>query len=590
MCGIVGFIREKEEEANVSLLKKALETIQHRGPDFKDIFHYKNYYTAHSRLKIIDLSDEANQPFVYKDRLVVSYNGELYNFKSLKNTLEAKGHLFSTNSDTEVLAAAFLEWNTKAFEKFDGMFAIAIFDKIENKLYLARDIFGKKPLYYSHGSIFSFASELNAFEIILNKITINPIAINHFLAIGYILHPYTLYQEVNALPPASFLVHDLENKTQIIQKYYDYSEAFSNKLNLNEEDFIATTEDLLLKAIEKRLVGDVPAGIFLSGGIDSAGIAGILKKHFKVNIPCYTISFEQTRYSELQRAQEVIQHLDLPHSGIDMTFIQKKAFERYIHQCDYTTFDNSSYPIYKLAERAKNEVKFVLTGDGSDEVFGGYATYKADALNQKLKPLIPILKKSKISKIMVRLTQGYNDKVGFATKINRFFDGFNTDFKQAHYAWRTIFNMEERIALLGEENREMIMDTDPFHVFSQHYNEVKDLELKDQNMYVDSQTWLTDNNLVKVDRNTMANGLEARCPYLDKDLTRFLAQCPVHLKKDKYLLKQVLKKYLPKGFLKKPKVGFNSPVHLWFNTNENEFKFYTSMIFENKWKKLLKSQ
>lgn len=591
MCGIVGFYKQGDSEALHNVLDKALNCIAHRGPDFSDTIKFSNYYTAHARLKIIDLSSTANQPFFYAEKVILSYNGELYNYLALKAALIKLGYQFNTNSDTEVIAASYLAWGNSCFAKFDGMFALAIFDVFQNKIVLARDIFGKKPLYYSNDSFFCFASELEPFKFLLPKTTVSLKAINHFLSIGYVLHPNTIYEEVNMLPPSSFLEFDVNTNKTTIKKYFHYDDCFRKKLVYkNELEIIENIDFFLKEAINKRLVGDVKAGVFLSGGVDSAGVAGILKKQFNVLLPCYTIAFKNTIYNELERASSTTSFHKLEHHSIDLTSIDINDFNDYLEKTDYLTFDNSSYPIFKLSELASKNVKFVLTGDGSDEIFGGYATYKADKINQKIAFLQPFLEKIGMQSLIVKLTENINDKVGWGTKINRLFLGLNKNHRIAHYKWRQIFSSEEIISLLGKEYRDLVIETNPLKQFIAHYENVKDLDPINQHLYVDAQTWLTDNNLIKVDRNTMANGLEARCPYLDKDLITFMASVPVHLKNDKYLLKKVLENYIPKDVLEQRKVGFNSPVHLWFNTNENEFKFYTSMIFENKWKKLLKSQ
>lgn len=225
-------------------------------------------------------------------------------------------------------------------------------------------------------------------------------------------------------------------------------------------------------------------------------------------------------------------------------------------------------------------MKFVLTGDGGDEIFGGYPTYRADRIGRKIKLLIPFLKISGISRMIISLLKDSNDKVGPKTKAYRFFKGLDTDEKVSHYNWRLIFYPEERVSIMGPAYRELVYDTDPLRQFLKKYAEVSDLDMTDQHLYVDALTWLTDNNLIKLDRSTMAHGLEARSPLLDIALCSYVAGCPVKLKRDKYLLKMALHDLLPATLINKPKTGFNAPVAKWLDIREDEFKYYTHMLYE----------
>lgn len=584
MCGILGFYNKKEGAIEKEIFLKSTQSLSHRGPDHCDVYFDKNIALGHTRLKIIDLNSTANQPFNHKDKLIITYNGEIYNFKEIKEDLRTKGYQFKTQSDTEVVALSYAEWGTDCFKMFDGMFALGIYDIEKQKIVLGRDIFGKKPLYYHNEQSFMFASEFTPFKFFLDKMPVSKEAINHFLTIGYVLHPLTIYENIKILPPASYLEFNLDTHKISISKYYNYADNFRvSKTRVPEKEIVENISFLLKNAIHKRMVGDVKHGLFLSGGLDSAGIAAIAKKKLNKSLPCYTIAFNKTIYNELGRSKIAVESLNLDQIVVDSSNINQDEFYNYVNKIDYLTFDNSSYPIYNLAKRAKEDVKFVLSGDGSDEIFGGYATYTANELNNRLKSLIPFLKKSGLNRLFYNLTKSSNDKVGLKTKINRFVRGMDTNYRKAHFSWRQIFSNEQRLEIMGNEYKDLIYDTDPFIRFNQLYDEVKDLEFENQHFYIDSQTWLTDNNLIKLDRNTMFAGLEARCPYLDKDLVAFLAKCPVSLKKKKYLLKKAIEDLLPSSFIKKKKVGFNSPVHRWFNIEENEFEFYTKKILQSKY-------
>lgn len=584
MCGLVGFYLDGEPESLSTQLNLCLASIQHRGKDFQGKYISHPFYSAHSRLQIIDLDNRSNQPFLYKQYTVL-FNGEIYNYKELKNELIQLGYSFNTLSDTEVIAIGFRQWSIRLFEKLDGMFSIVIYDSISSQIILARDIFGKKPLYYSDKKGFSFCSELEAFKILLPDINISNEAINQFLSIGYTLHPTTIYEDVFLLPPSSYLIYDIPKGKYEIIEYYQIENDFANKNNDSLPDIIDNVSKLLEQSVLKRLTGDVPWGIFLSSGLDSCGIAAICAQTLKKKPPCFTISFPDTKYDESFVAKELTSIFQLPHYLTNLSYVDTHKFHSYLNTIDYSTFDNSSFPIYCLSESASSKVGFVLTGDGGDEIFGGYSTYKADILNMQLRTIIPLLKQLKILSIIEKITHNKNDKIGLLTKANRLSKGLDTNYQKAHYQWRLIFSAEQRVKILGENFRELIFDTDPFFNFQKKYEKAKDLDLKNQHQYVDIKTWMTDNNLIKLDRNTMAHSLEARSPFLDRVLFKYIASCHVKYINDKQLLRKALHSLLPTSILNQKKVGFNSPVHQWFGIKENEFEFYTHYLYSLLYKK-----
>src|SRR5690606_33030651 len=266
MCGILGFHSEYSEEKSAALLRQSVQTLSHRGPDYTGTYFHNKVYLAHTRLKIIDLSENSNQPLMYLDRVVVSFNGEIYNFETLKRELQQAGFVFKSLGDTEVIAAAYLHWGASFVNKLDGMFALSIYDIAENKILLARDIFGKKPLYYSTKNGFEFSSELNAFKTLHGSLKINPEAINHFLAIGYILNPLSPYCDIEMLPPSTILTYCLNTKQIKKETYFNYADCFRTKTPSKKQDIVSELKLLLEEAVKKRMIGDVPMGIFLSSG------------------------------------------------------------------------------------------------------------------------------------------------------------------------------------------------------------------------------------------------------------------------------------------------------------------------------------
>lgn len=582
MCGIIGFVGQNRKEDNVNLLKECLNLLSHRGPDNKGIYQENNVFIGHARLSIIDLSEKSNQPFVYQEKVVVSFNGEIYNYLIIRKELESSGYSFHSNGDAEVIAAAFLYWGKNFVNRLDGMFAISILDLQKHKFFLYRDVFGKKPLYFSVSEGFCFSSELNPIKKILKKLSTDFEAIHHFLSIGYILHPNTPFNEIKMLPPSSVLEYDISNSKLFISQYFNYADCFRDKTSKNEKDIVEDIQLLLKRAISKRLIGDVPLGIFQSSGLDSTSILSMLSQMGKNDIPCFTIGFSNSAYDESKAARQIAERYHFKSHILNFDSIDLNEFNKYVNNIDFLTFDESGYLLYLLSSEAKKTVKFILAGDGGDEIFGGYTTYNADRYNKKIKRIIPIIKSFGIKKFSDIFFKKINDGVGIVTKLSRFLSGVDIDYQKAHYNWRLVFTDEQVKEFLEEIDGQFVLEKSPFNRYKELYGKVEDLDETDQHLYVDAMTWMTDNNLIKLDRNTMFAGLEARCPFLDKDLVVYLASCPIKLKKDKYLLKRAMQGYLPTSILSKAKTGFNSPVHEWFDVRENEFEFYTKLIYNSK--------
>lgn len=589
MCGIAGFHLDKDDAERLEIMKACANALLHRGPDHTGYFADEKVNLMHTRLKILDLNDSANQPLAFDNgQIIITYNGEIYNYRELRNRLVQAGFHFETDTDTEVLAAAYLKWGKDLFQHIDGMYAFAIYDKPLQIILLGRDPFGKKPLYYSlKGGLF-FASELNAFGILPESGKISLPAINHFLSIGYILDPLTPYQDIFLLPPSGFLEYNIVKKTSVCSSHFSYADCFRNKHSLTLKDTVYQIRQLVKEAVEKRWMGDVPGGVFLSGGLDSS-IVAYLSQQTGAKMPCFSIGFNEKTYDESDLAERFCSELELPFHRTVVDSFSSLEFKQYILNSDYQTFDNSSFPIMQLSESAAKSVKYVLTGDGGDEVFGGYSTYRADQINLLLKPFLPFFHTSGLQYLLQKMFRPTHDKIGWRTKASRFFNGMNPSPETAHYQWRQVFNAQEREKILGSEHRDLVYDTDPIHQFKRHYQSVSDLEQIDQHLYVDSQTWLSNNNLIKLDRNTMAHGLEARCPLLDKQLVQFVAACPSKWKKNKKLLKLAFNHYLPDEIIYRRKSGFNAPIGKWSNTEEDEFQWYTKQVLNVKYPSIIKS-
>ena len=589
MCGIAGNLHWKPMQEN-NFVKEMCDRMIHRGPNDGLISNLDNISLGHRRLSIIDLSNNANQPMVSMDgRYHIVYNGEVYNFQIIREELKQCGYIFKSTSDTEVVLYSYAEWGVECLQKFNGMYAFAIWDSKINQLFIARDRFGKKPLYYhiNDRKEFTFASELTALTVddtIPKKVSFE--ALNCYLAIGYILSPMTLYEDIFKLESATYLIVSDRGERITKVRYWNYADSFRTKTDANELEISERLVFLLREAVKRRLVSDVPVGSFLSGGLDSTSIVSLMKKDLKDDLHTFSVGFDQEGYDEIPdavRASEWIstihhnhycelnENLDLLNSAID-------GF-------DEPFADNSLVPTFDLCKLASRYVTVALSGDGADELFAGYMTYKADKYYNYTK-FVPYI----IKKMLFRLgtlSIGQKNKLGWGYKTRQFFYGSLHQPEKAHYLWRVFFHPEDRVNILGEEYRELIYDTDPFNIFKKYYDKAMDLNILDKYLYVDGMTWLTDDVLVKVDRASMQHSLEVRCPYLDIDVVNYAASIPENMKmkgfKTKYILKKALKDIVPEFVLSKKKSGFNAPIGSWLDINElDEFRIFNKYVYNRK--------
>ncbi len=470
------------------------------------------------------------------------------------------------------------------------MFAFAVWDNHKEELFLIRDRFGKKPLYYyidsNNGVV--FASELTALlcdENVPRKTSFE--ALNCYLSLGYILSPMSLYEGVLKLEPATYLLISNSGRSVNKIRYWDYADAFRTKTTENEDDIAVNVLSLLEESVKRRMISDVPVGAFLSGGIDSSSVVGIMKKYHSGPLHTFSMGFDKENYSELYYANNAAKWFGTDHHDEICKIEQERSVvDDAIDAYDEPFGDNSLIPMVEVSRIASSYVKVVLSGDGADEMFAGYLTHKADKYYYYARRLPLFLKK-----LLVRFSESF--PVGRLTKLDwrykqkQFFYGAIHSPEKAHYLWRIIFHPEERVKILGEEYRELVYDTDPFLVFKKYYDNVKDLHWLDRNLYVDGMTWLPDDILVKVDRASMRSSIEARCPYLDIDLVSYAASIPPGLKlkgfQTKYILKKSLAEVLPDFVLNRAKSGFNAPVGAWLDANGvDEFKVFNEYVFNRK--------
>jgi asparagine synthase (glutamine-hydrolysing) len=578
MCGIVGFcdFTKKSNQNNLSMMMKS---IYHRGSDAhgEEYLTSENYIIGlgHQRLSILDLSVEGTQPMSF-EHLDIVYNGEVYNFKAIKTELEALKYTFHSNSDTEVILKAYHCWGLEALDKFNGMFAMAILDRKKESLTLIRDRAGIKPLYwYWKDGLFLFGSELKSFHQHPNfQKEINRDVLALYLQYGYILQPYSIFESTQQLSSGHTLHLDLKN--QIIEKniYWSVADAYTQPpLDLTDSEAIHQTEKVLKKAFDYRMVSDVPVGVFLSGGYDSSLVTALLQSDRDDKINTFTIGFEEKGYDESPHAKAVAKHLGTEHteyycSHADALEIIPKLAEIY----DEPFADDSAIPTILVSQLAREKVTVSLSADGGDEIFAGYDEYAKILKMQKQFQTLPDALKKGVSKVMTTIPA---NKIPFHKRLYNFETRYEK-IQNLLLAKNPSEMLKYRSELFTEKeiNNLLIYPSENLRTaYDFDFKEIKDNLSK--LLLTDYQTYMADNILTKVDRATMSVGLEGREPFLDKDVIEFASQLPSHFKyrngEQKWILKQITHKYIPKKIMNRPKMGFAPPLSAWFRYELNTY-------------------
>jgi asparagine synthase (glutamine-hydrolysing) len=549
MCGIVGF-----NWPNQGLLEKMTGTLKHRGPDDEGFYVDSNVSLGHRRLSIIDTSQKGHQPMKFKN-LVIIYNGEIYNFKELKEELKSKGYNFVSNTDTEVALCCYHHWGPSCVNRFNGMWAFCIYDSEKNTLFLSRDRFGVKPLYYYFdGNQFIFASELKAIRWHRPGLTTNIQALNFFFYQKYIGGDQTIFENCYKVRPSENLLFDLDRKTLTKTKYFALEEEISRHQNASLEERLESIEDLISDAVEKRLVADVPVGSFLSGGIDSSLISAIISRNHK-DFDTFSIGFKDKSYDELKFSKLVSEYIRTDHH-VDFLEVDEDIVKFVIKNMDEPFGDASIFPTYLLSKITRRKVTVALSGDAGDEVFGGYDTYKA----YKIARYVPAAA-ARLSKYFIDLLPPSDEKVSLTFKMQRFVRDFDIDINRRHLNWMATFNDSQRRKLL----RDHFVSGDCLINCSSE-KKLLSLQLNDIHNY------LPEDILKKVDLASMLNSLEVRTPFLDYRLVPLVLSLPEKYKirnlTTKWLLKKIASYYLPKEIVHRPKRGFTVPISKWIRKSD----------------------
>ncbi|MFH1508138.1 MAG: asparagine synthase (glutamine-hydrolyzing) [Candidatus Omnitrophota bacterium] len=569
MCGICGLIDHRNNpEGLEGIIRKMCSKLSHRGPDDEGVY-VDNSLPAiglgHRRLSIIDLSPAGRQPMSDESgRIQLVLNGEIYNFKELREELIKKGHKFKSNTDTEALVHLYEEYGEECVKCLRGMFAFAIWDNARSKLLLARDRVGKKPLLYFHQQgKFGFASEFaSLLEAGVIEKKINPRMLDHYLSFGYIPAPASIYEGVYKLQPGHILT--LQNNELKIQKYWDLE--YADKIKISEEEAKAEVLRLLEEAIRIRLYSDVPLGAFLSGGVDSSAVVALMSRLSPNKVKTFSIGFEDSDYSELKYARNIAEMYGTEHHEF---IVRPKAMEilpLLVERYGEPYADSSCIPTYYVSRETRNFVTVALNGDGGDESFAGYERYQAMILASCLNDLPQPVKN--IIKSAARILPDSVEPKSFFRRARRFIDGaFLSDFRK-YSRWVSIFDDDSKRALFSDDfirDHPLAGGADflrPFFEGRASWN------MLDKLLNADVHTYLPDDLLVKVDIASMANSLECRSPFLDHKLMEFCARLPAEYKlkgrNKKYILKKAIENIVPKENIYRRKMGFGVPIGRWF--------------------------
>lgn len=587
MCGINGYVSRKNSEDFLleDKLKIMNQAIIHRGPDqdgfFEDNSSDCKIGMSMRRLSIIDLSSGKQPIFTEDKQKVILFNGEIYNFKILKGQLEQKGVEFVTHSDTEVIVKLYEYYGVRAFSMLDGMFAFSIYDKILNKVFIARDFFGEKPLYYTKTKDhFIWASELKSIiKILPAKPCINASSLNLFLQLTYIPAPYTIYDNIHKLEANHYIEFDCKSFSFQIHEIEQKFKAYSR---ISKYEATKITHDLVRESVISRSIADVSLGTFLSGGVDSSIVSLCLAQQSSTKIETFSIGFDKKSFDETDKSRAVAKLINSNHhefiiSEKDLT----SNVDEIILNFDEPFADSSALASYVVSNKTKQYVKVALTGDGGDEVFGGYNKYYMGKLNEKYTNYIPYSLHRNFTTAFENLLKTKDDKRGYRFKMNRL-------LKSINYNGDFYYN----IISLGFHENEVkdILKANNYIENSLSYYKNK-IGGQNRNLTdfrnIDKIISLEGDMIVKVDRTSMLTSLECRAPFLNKEIWNFTSQLPENFLikgwDKKHILKESFKDYFPQKFLDKSKKGFGVPVGDWLRADlKNELLSYIDKSFIEK--------
>ena len=570
MCGIAGFVESSATASPFTpderhgLVHRMCDVIRHRGPDDEGVWVDDGVALGMRRLSIIDLST-GHQPIHNEDRTVwIVFNGEIYNFPELRRELEAAGHRFYTSTDTEAIVHAYEQWGTQAIRRLRGMFGLAIWDTRSKSLLVARDRAGIKPIYYAEtGGRLYFGSELKSLlEAPDLPRDLDLDALDHYLSFLYTPRDGSIFKSVRKLPPGHLMTWRDGRLT--IEQYWQLSanETFRG----SEADAVAQLRGVLTDAVKGHLLSDVPLGAFLSGGIDSSLVVGLMSEVSGARVKTFSIGFDEPAFDELEHARTVARHFGTDHHEFVVKPDAIGILDRLVWHFDEPFADSSAIPTWYVSEMARRHVTVVLSGDGGDELFGGYDRYVPHPRVVAFDRYSPRALRRVAAIAAARLPHGARGK-NFLRHVGRDEQGRYLDAIR-------FFGSDEKPALLTSDVRRELHGPDPETRLARHFERFAQLPWPSQMMRFDAETYLPEDVLTKVDRMSMAHSIESRVPLLDNEVIDFAATLPASLKikhgRRKHVLKEVAATLLPRAILDRRKQGFGVPLGTWFRGNLRE--------------------
>lgn len=575
MCGIAGKVSLNSKAITSSEITRMTDAIAYRGPDDQGQFlsSDKKVGLGHRRLAIIDLSPLGHQPMSYLGRYQIVFNGEIYNYLEERERLLADGYVFRSQSDTEVIMALYDKYQEKCLDHLRGMFSFVIYDQKEHRIFGARDRVGKKPLkYYLDDKVFIFASELKAI-LTQPECPKEPdyVAIHHYLTLQYCPSPSTGFKGIKKLLPAHYFYLDLQTGKMTVKSYWHLD--YSHKLQLSENAWKEKILDKLEESVRLRMISDVPLGAFLSGGIDSSAVVGMMSRHSTQPVKTFSIGFEEEAFNELPYARRIAEKFGTDHTEF---IVQPNAMEvlpMLVRHYEEPYADSSALPTYYVSKLTRDHVTVALNGDGGDENFAGYSRYsvmKFGAKYEKMRFLHNSLVAPAVGVMSATIPHT------FFERLNRFSKTLKEDYRRRYLSYTSFFTEEQKVNLYTEEFKQKVAHYDTYGFIAQQFVDAKTPDPLDQTVYADIVTYLPDDLLAKVDIASMAVSLEGRSPFLDHELLEMTAQIPSNLKikgldNKKYILKKALEDLLPHDVMHRPKRGFSMPIDAWFRTSLKDY-------------------
>ena len=574
MCGICGMIGVGDaamfREAEVDRMRRVLA---HRGPDDSGAYLAEfpsgagpgRIGLGHARLSIIDVAG-GHQPLANEDESIwIVCNGEIYNFLELRPDLISRGHTFRTNTDTEVILHLYEERGVDCLQDLRGMFAFALWDAGKKMLFLARDRIGKKPLVYRvEDDRLLFASEIKSLlqvQSVPRELSME--ALHHYLTYQYVPHPLTMFKGIAKLPPGHYMTWQ-DGRVEVHEYWRP---RFGEAERLSEEEYSERLKEILTEAVRLRLISDVPLGAFLSGGMDSSIIVGLMAQLSNAPVKTFSIGFEEKRYDELDYARLVARHFGTDHEEFIVKPRAVEIIPKLVWHYDEPFADSSAIPTWYVSQMTRQHVTVALTGDGGDEGFGGYPRYRAVKLAQWFDRLPRFLRKGLAGGFWERLPVSVEQKT-MRRRARRLFLALNLPPRERYARWCAIFDDSRKYALYADDLLDRLRDMPSWRIFDAEYEKVPDVDFLGQTTFVDYMRYMPDDLLAKVDIASMAHSLECRAPFLDHKLIEFIGAIPTGLKlrgfTGKYLLRRAFGPMLPPEILKRPKMGFGVPIADWF--------------------------